>query len=134
MVSAEITHIIHQQIPEAIKLLYTYHLFVSSVFTGDINRYLIPCPLKYLTGYDCPGCGFQRSFLALVKGNFAASFALYPATIPIILTIAISLVANKWYPHQSKMIVKTLFMITSAIIMLSYGIKIFTPHLHHGHI
>ncbi|MGY0039876.1 DUF2752 domain-containing protein [Pedobacter sp. NJ-S-72] len=24
----------------------------------------------YVTGYDCPGCGFQRSFLALLKGDF----------------------------------------------------------------
>ena len=27
------------------------------------------CPVKLLTGYDCPGCGFQRAFHALLHGN-----------------------------------------------------------------
>ncbi len=27
------------------------------------------CPFKWLTGWDCPGCGSQRAFGALLAGN-----------------------------------------------------------------
>ncbi len=29
------------------------------------------CPAKLLTGYDCPGCGFQRAIHAALHGHFA---------------------------------------------------------------
>ncbi|MFB2922095.1 MULTISPECIES: DUF2752 domain-containing protein [Aerosakkonema] len=28
------------------------------------------CPLKYLTGIPCPGCGLTRSFIAIVRGDW----------------------------------------------------------------
>ena len=51
------------------------------------NRFLLPCPFKHLTGIDCPGCGFQRSVLALLKGNWMESWHYYPATVPILLLV-----------------------------------------------
>jgi hypothetical protein len=44
---------------------------------------LLPCPAKHFFHIDCPGCGLQRSVVALCEGNFAESLALYPATLPI---------------------------------------------------
>lgn len=112
------------------KMFMLNHLFIASPFRETVNRYLIPCPFKYLTGYDCPGCGFQRSLLALLGGNFSESFALYPATIPLLLTVIVSLAVSKWYPSRSRTVIKTLFILTASIIMVSYGIKIFMPHTH----
>jgi hypothetical protein len=105
-------------------------LFAFSALLENANRFLLPCPFKYLTGYDCPGCGFQRSVLALLNGNFHESFQLYPPAIPILVTIAVSIAVNKWLPSRSKPVINTLFIITGSIILISYGIKIFTPHLH----
>jgi len=105
-------------------------LFAFSSLLEKANRYLLPCPFKYLTGYDCPGCGFQRSFLALLKGSFHESFHLYPPTIPILITIICSIAANRWLPSKSKLIINTLFMITGSIILISYTFKIFVPHHH----
>ena len=28
------------------------------------------CPIKAITGYDCPGCGLTRSFVCLIKLDF----------------------------------------------------------------
>lgn len=33
-----------------------------------------PCPLKFLTGWDCPTCGLTRSVLAAWNGEFQLSF------------------------------------------------------------
>ena len=46
----------------------------------------ITCPIRYLTGISCPGCGMTRAVISVLKGNFAASFhyhALWPVAIVI---------------------------------------------------
>ncbi|MBB6499803.1 DUF2752 domain-containing protein [Pedobacter cryoconitis] len=108
-------------------------IFILSAFSFLLEKadhYLLPCPFKYLTGYDCPGCGFQRSLLALLKGNFQESFHLYPPTVPILLTLIIGLSANYFWGSKSKILINVLFMITGSIIMISYLFKIFTPVVH----
>ena len=48
---------------------------------------MMTCQFKELTGHQCLGCGFQRAFILLLKGDFLASFFMYPALIPFIITI-----------------------------------------------
>jgi len=50
-----------------------------------LENNLLACPYKKYLGMDCFGCGMQRSFIALLKGNLVESFFLYPALIPMIL-------------------------------------------------
>jgi hypothetical protein len=40
-----------------------------------------PCPLRYLTGWYCPGCGSLRAIHQLLHGNLRAAWALNPLTI-----------------------------------------------------
>jgi len=40
---------------------------------------MIPCLSKTLFGIECLGCGFQRAVLLLLKGEWSAAFAMYPA-------------------------------------------------------
>lgn len=92
-------------------------------FIEWLHNHLIPCPFKYLTGYDCPGCGFQRSVLALLQGNLKASLHLYPATIPMLLVTAYTII-DALYPFDSKAYVrKGLYIATAAIIIVSYVCK-----------
>ena len=73
-------------------------MLLNSIFCSCLSNikwlqnYLLPCPFKKLTGLDCPFCGLQRSVIALITGNFRQSLYLYPATIPIIVLIILSLV------------------------------------------
>ncbi|PKH67881.1 hypothetical protein CXF59_05955 [Flavobacterium sp. ALD4] len=46
---------------------------------------MIPCISKTLFGVECLGCGFQRSLLLLLQGNFNASFQMYPALFTSLL-------------------------------------------------
>lgn len=94
-----------------------------------LQNHLLTCPFKYLTGIDCPGCGFQRSVLALLQGDFGKSFALYPATIPLLLAVL-------WWGADSYAklddangtVKKSLFIITATIVVVSYTLKM--THLH----
>lgn len=40
-----------------------------------------PCPLRYFTGWYCPGCGSLRAMHQLLQGNLRAAWALNPLTV-----------------------------------------------------
>jgi hypothetical protein len=46
---------------------------------------MIPCLSKTLFGVECLGCGFQRAFLLLLNGEFAAAFEMYPAIYAVLV-------------------------------------------------
>jgi len=55
-----------------------------AIFTLAVKDYMLPCLNKRLFGFDCPGCGLQRSVLLLFKGEFLAAFQMYPAIYTLI--------------------------------------------------
>lgn len=98
-----------------------------------LHNYLLPCPFKYLTGVDCPGCGFQRSVLALLQGDIHQSFILYPPAIPIILILLWGLTNKLMRPdNQKHTITKTMFILMAATITVSYVIKMTHVYLHYN--
>ena len=96
------------------------------VFTKWLQGHLLPCPFKYFTGVDCPGCGFQRSVLALIRGDLHTSFALYPAAVPLLLFFTYG-IADRFYNLDTKkeVIKKTGFIVIGTMILISYGIKMY---------
>lgn len=95
------------------------------LFIQWLQHHLLPCPFKFLTGIDCPGCGFQRSMIAMIQGNFRQSFLLYPAAVPILLTFAFFLgdrILKLDNPKHT--VLKTMYLVTGSIILISYGFKI----------
>jgi len=101
-------------------------------FIHWLQNHLIPCPFKYLTGIDCPGCGFQRSVIALLQGDLDKSFTLYPPAIPLLLFFAYGAADNYFKLDTPKFLVKkTLFMITGNIVLISYCLKMWGLYHHY---
>lgn len=48
---------------------------VYSKYDPTASRFFPPCPVKFLTGLSCPGCGLQRAFHALLDGRLADALA-----------------------------------------------------------
>lgn len=46
---------------------------------------MLECHWKKSTGLDCPGCGMQRSFYDLIRGDLLESLHHFPALLPLIL-------------------------------------------------
>lgn len=91
-----------------------------------LEAHQLPCMFKAVTHIDCPGCGIQRSFILLMKGDIAGSFLLYPALVPIILLflfLGIQLVARF---SKGAAVLKYGYLFCAGIILVSYIYKLIT--------
>jgi len=91
---------------------------------------MFPCAYKQLFGIDCPGCGFQRACIALLKGNLTQSLSLYPAAIPVLITAFVLLVNSRYKFDQKAYIRKGLYFFTGGIILVSYVNKMVMLYHH----
>ncbi|MDB5018649.1 MAG: hypothetical protein JWQ84_3481 [Mucilaginibacter sp.] len=89
-----------------------------------LEKHMLPCAYKSIFGIDCPGCGFQRSFIALLKGDLRESLLLYPATIPVLIMCAFLLFDIKYRLNNHHTIKNILYISVVAIIIVSYSIKL----------
>ena len=49
----------------------------------------ITCPIKYLTGVSCPGCGMSRACMSVLKFDFASAFYYHPLWIMLPFALAL---------------------------------------------
>ncbi len=89
-----------------------------------LESFLLPCINKQVFGIECFGCGFQRSVILLIKGNFIEAFFMYPA-IYTIIPLAIVALANVHYKSQKlTKLVSVLAIASIAIIVTNFVIKL----------
>jgi hypothetical protein len=82
------------------------------------------CSFREHAGLDCPGCGLQRSILALLEGDLAGSIMLFPALLPLatmFVFLGIHLVFR--FKHGA-FILKVFYIMNISIIILSYIYKL----------
>ena len=91
-----------------------------------LEAHQFPCPFKQLTHFDCPGCGIQRSFVLLIKGDLSDSFFMYPALVPIILLFAMLLLHVTLKIRNGAIILKYMYFFCTGIILVSYIYKLLT--------
>lgn len=84
---------------------------------------MLPCMFKKIFGFDCIGCGMQRSFNFILHGEFGKAFHMFPAiytTILFCLSLILYLVDKKRSRHK---IVISLAIINVTIMIVSYTYK-----------
>lgn len=110
-------------------LILFFLLTESKGFIHWLEHNLLSCPIKQNFGVDCPGCGIQRSIVALFRGDLIHSFKLYPATIPIIALFLLTIVHLKFELKNGAFYIKLLYIAITLIIVINYIYKIFTHQL-----
>lgn len=89
-----------------------------------LERNLFTCTIKSLTGLNCPGCGMQRAFIALLKGNFSESFAQNASLIPFLITIFFTICHLIFSYKSGARIIVILFSSTVAIMVGQFVMKL----------
>jgi len=94
-----------------------------------LEKHMLPCLYKSIFGIDCPGCGFQRSCIALLKGDLIKSLSLYPATIPIFITAGFFIVNTVFKFKKQNAIKKGLLGIVGVIVVVNYLLNMFNKFI-----
>ena len=88
----------------------------------EVNQ--LPCPVKNILKIDCPGCGLQRSFIALLNGNIIKSLQIHPATIPLLVFFLFAALQLKFHFKQGNKIIIYSYLIVATILASNYIYKI----------
>lgn len=94
-----------------------------TVFFLGIEQYMLPCFTRKLFGFDCPGCGLQRSFVHLVKGEFSAAFEMYPAIYPMLLLFGFLAMDKMFSIKYSNTVTILLIIMTVGTLFTNYILK-----------
>lgn len=81
------------------------------------------CGFKKAIGFDCPGCGTQRAFIALLKGQVMESIRLYPALIPMLILFLFLILHLKFKFTKGGIYLMYTFILVVSIILISYFFK-----------
>jgi hypothetical protein len=82
---------------------------------------MLPCPIRFCTGYLCPGCGIQRSFFCLIELDFKESFSFYPPLLLGIFFTFLFFVLKKWF---EKLNINHLIYINLFVVLVNFLSKI----------
>lgn len=82
------------------------------------------CPVKKYVHIDCPGCGMQRSFIALLTGNIEASIRLHLATIPLLLFLLYSALHFFLKFRNGNRVIVYIYLFITGLIVSNYIYKI----------
>lgn len=83
----------------------------------------IGCPILFLTGIPCMGCGMTRACLALLRLDFAAALSFHPLCFLLPVFLVIFLVKNK----ISKKILNCFIAVFIILFIVVYLVRLSDP-------
>ena len=84
---------------------------------GMMGMMGITCPILFMTGISCAGCGMTRAWLSLFRLDFGAAFYYHPLFWLPALLIVLFLFENR--------IFKQWYWLWAALFLFVYGIRMF---------
>lgn len=82
------------------------------------------CAFREHTGIDCPGCGLQRSIIALLKGDVIESILLFPALLPLLAMFAFLGIHLVFRLKHGAFFLKLLYISNALLILGNFIFKI----------
>jgi hypothetical protein len=89
-----------------------------------LNDHMFTCFWKKYLGIECPGCGMQRSVVALVNGDLKASLQYYPALLPMLILFILLLLHLKYKFRYGARFLQINFIFTVILILSNYFYKL----------
>ena len=89
-----------------------------------LEMHMFTCPYRKFLHIECPGCGLQRSCIALLKGDVSGSLAYYPATLPLLVLLVFRLLQTRVRHPNGHLILRGIYLFCTAVITVHYIYKI----------
>lgn len=90
-----------------------------------MEEYMLPCLNKKYLGFECMGCGLQRSVALILKGEFIEAFMMYPAIYPLISLLGFLIINQFRTLKYANFIIPALSILTVGAVIISYALKFF---------
>lgn len=99
---------------------YIAVITICVIYTFLIYILKIGCPIRFITGIPCMGCGLTRAMLAMLKLNFSSAFYYNPCIflIPVL----------GFYPFCNKRIQKIIIYTFCIIFIVVYLWRLCVEH------
>lgn len=98
----------------------TYSLYFLDGIIRWLENHMMPCFYKKFFGIECPGCGMQRAFIELLKGNLWQSTKLYPALLPTLFLLCYLLLHLRYGFKNGARNLVWIFVINTIIVICNY--------------
>lgn len=82
------------------------------------------CPIKWLTGISCGGCGMTRAIIALIKGDFNMAMYYHPLCLLLPVVLLTYLLRNK----MPSKVYKCIMILVLIAFVVCYFIRLFDPN------
>ncbi len=82
------------------------------------------CSFREHAGIDCPGCGLQRSILALLQGDVMQSILQFPALLPLTAMFVFLGIHLIFKLKHGAFVLKVFYIANISIIVLHYIYKL----------
>ena len=99
-----------------------YTIVLSALIIIGVYYLTIKCPIKFLFGISCPGCGMTRAWISLLRLDVKKAFYYHPLwVVPAvyILLYAIKLKSNKKANNSVLFVIIILFLCTYLCRLIS---------------
>ena len=100
------------------KETFTAAAAVILFYTG-MDAVGIGCPIKFVTGISCAGCGMTRAWMALLKGNVQLAYYYHPLFFLPPIALVILLLRKK----ICKTIFNSLIFIIAVLFVIVYILR-----------
>lgn len=84
---------------------------------------MLPCVSKKILGFECPGCGLQRSAALIFEGDLIGAFKMYPAIYPLIFLFIFLSLDIIWKKKNFSRLTTGLAILTVTFILCNYILK-----------
>lgn len=109
----------NKRVQELVKLFF--YIILYCIILNILN---ISCPIKFLTGVSCAGCGMTRAFMSLLQGHIKEAFTYHPLFFTVPIFVVVYLIKDK--------IPKKIFNLIVAIYIVAfitcYIIRLLNPN------
>ena len=94
------------------------------LFYGVLQLVGITCPIKFITGISCPGCGMTRAWLSLLlRGDLKAAFYYHPLFWILVPAVPLFLCRHRFSGRVRKIAGYALILLFFAV----YAVRMASP-------